>query len=91
VCQSDVQAAAVVAEARRRGLSVPGDLSVAGFDGVAVPWLDLELTTVVHPLHEKGRATAAALLALVAGEPAPDVVLPVELRVGTSTGPVRPT
>ena len=89
VCQSDVQAAAVVAEARRRGLSVPGDLSVAGFDGIAVPWLDLELTTVVQPLHEKGRATAAALLALVAGEPAPDVVLPVELRVGTSTGPVR--
>ena len=87
VCQSDVQAAAVVAEARRRGLVVPRDLSVAGFDGVATPWLDLELTTVVQPLRDKGAAAATALLALVAGEPAPDVVLPVELRRGASTGP----
>ena len=89
VCQSDVQAAAVVAEARRLGLDVPGDLSVAGFDGVPTPWLDLELTTVAQPLRDKGHATATALLALVAGEPAPDVVLPVELRVGASTGPAR--
>jgi DNA-binding LacI/PurR family transcriptional regulator len=89
VCQSDVQAAAVVAEARRLGLDVPGDLSVAGFDGVPTPWLDLDLTTVVQSLRDKGLATATALLALVAGEPAPDVVLPVELRVGASTGPAR--
>ena len=89
VCQSDVQAAAVVLEARRRGLDVPGDLSVAGFDGVATPWLDLELTTVVQPLRREGATTAA-------GRPArphrrrgrrPDVVLPVRLRVGGSTGP----
>lgn len=90
VCQSDVQAAAVVTEARRHGLSVPGDLSVAGFDGVPTPWLDLELTTVVQPLRDKGHATATALLALVAGEPASDVVLPVELRLGASTGPAPP-
>ncbi|MDZ5662516.1 LacI family DNA-binding transcriptional regulator [Nocardioides sp. zg-1308] len=87
VCQSDVQAAGVVLEARRRGLSVPGDLSVAGFDGVDTPWLDLSLTTVVQPLADKGRATAHAALARIAGEPVADVVLPVELRVGGSTGP----
>ena len=50
VCQSDVQAAGVVLEARRRGMDVPGDLSVAGFDGVATPWLDLEL-------HDRRAAT----------------------------------
>jgi len=88
VCQSDVQAAGVVLEARRRGLSVPGDLSVAGFDGVATPWLDLELTTVVQPLAAKGRATAEAVLGRIAGEAVDDVLLPVELRVGDSTGPV---
>ena len=44
---------------------------------------------MVQPLREKGHATATALLALVAGEPAPDVVLPVALRVGASTGPAR--
>lgn len=87
VCQSDVQAAAVVLEARRRGLSVPGDLSVAGFDGVPTPWLDLELTTVAQPLADKGRATARAVLARINGEEVADVLLPVTLRVGASTGP----
>lgn len=90
VCQSDVQAAGAVLEARRRGLRVPEDLSVAGFDGVATPWLDLQLTTVVQPIAEKGRAAATAALARASGEPAPDVLLPVELRVADSTGPVRP-
>ena len=87
VCQSDVQAAGVVLEARRRGLAVPGDLSVAGFDGVATPWLDLELTTVVQPLAEKGRATAEATLRRIAGEDVADLTLAVEMRVGDSTGP----
>ena len=88
VCQSDVQAAGVVLEARRQGLRVPEDLSVAGFDGVATPWLDLELTTVVQPLADKGRATAEAVLGRIAGAEVPDVLLPVRLRVGDSTGPV---
>ena len=88
VCQSDVQAAAVVLEAVRRGLRVPDDLSVGGFDGVATPWLDLELTTVVQPLADKGRATARAVLARINGEPVADVLLPVELRIGDSTSPV---
>lgn len=87
VCHSDVQAAAVVIEARRRGLSVPGDLSVAGFDGVPTPWLDLELTTVAQPLAAKGRATAQAVLARIEGNEVADVVLPVTLRIGASTGP----
>jgi DNA-binding LacI/PurR family transcriptional regulator len=87
VCQSDVQAAGVVLEARRRGMEVPGDVSVAGFDGVATPWLDLELTTVVQPLAEKGRATARAVLSRIAGEVVDDVLLPVRMRVGGSTGP----
>ncbi|MDT0187386.1 LacI family DNA-binding transcriptional regulator [Microbacterium sp. ARD31] len=87
VCQSDVQAAGAVLAARRLGLSVPADLSVGGFDGVATPWLDLELTTVVQPIAAKGRTAAHAALARIAGERVDDVVLPVELRVGQSTGP----
>jgi len=87
VCQSDVQAAGAVLEARRRGVRVPEDLSVAGFDGVATPWLDLVLTTVVQPLADKGRTTAQAALGRIEGATVADVVLPVELRVGDSTGP----
>ncbi len=89
VCQSDVQATGVVLEARRRGLAVPGELSVTGFDGVATPWLDLELTTVVQPLAEKGRATAEAALRRIAGEEVADLRLPVRMRVGGTTGPAR--
>lgn len=89
VCQSDAQAAGVVLEARRRGIRVPEDLSVAGFDGAAMPWLDLELTTVVQPLAGKGRAVAEAVLARIAGIAVDDVLLPVELRIGDSTGPAR--
>ena len=90
--EGDVQAAGVVLEARRRGLEVPGDVSVTGFDGVATPWLDLELTTVVQPLAEKGRATARAVLSRIAGESVDDVLLPVGMRAGGSTGPApRPT
>ncbi|HXH78228.1 LacI family DNA-binding transcriptional regulator [Nocardioides sp.] len=87
VCHSDVQAAAVILESTRRDLRVPEDLSVSGFDGVATPWLDLELTTVVQPFAEKGRATARAMLARINGEPVSDVLLSVQLRIGGSTGP----
>lgn len=89
VCQSDVQAAAAVTAARRRGLRVPDDLSVVGFDGVATPWLDISLTTVVQPLTDKGRVAARAALARVDREAVDDVVLPVEVRLRESSGPAR--
>ena len=61
--------------------------AAVSFWGVVLPWLDVELTTVVQPLADKGRATARAVLARIAGEDVDDVVLPVHLRVGGSTGP----
>jgi DNA-binding LacI/PurR family transcriptional regulator len=45
------------------------------------------LTTVVQPTDEKGRTAARAAMALVEGERPSDVLLPVTLRVGTTTGP----
>jgi len=91
VAQSDLLAAGVVQEARARGLAVPGDLSVAGFDGVPTPWLDARLTTVVQPMQQKGRLAAEAALARIVGERADDVLLDVELRVGDTTGPAPRT
>jgi DNA-binding LacI/PurR family transcriptional regulator len=90
IAQSDVLAAGVVAAATALGLRVPGDVSVAGFDGADLPWLPGTLTTVVQPSDAKGRAAARAAMALVAGERPPDVVLPVALRIGTTTGPPPP-
>ena len=88
LAQSDLLAAGVLRAAAARGLAVPGDLSVAGFDGADLPWLaPVRLTTVVQPTAEKGRAAGRAVVALLAGEVPPDVVFPVVLRPGTTTGP----
>jgi DNA-binding LacI/PurR family transcriptional regulator len=87
VAQSDVLAAGVLRAAADLGLRVPEDVSVAGFDGADLPWLgDVRLTTVVQPTEEKGRRAARAAMDLVEGRAVADVVLPVTLRTGTTTG-----
>lgn len=89
LCQSDLLASGVVLAARELGLRVPQDVSVAGFDGLDLPWLAPDvLTSVVQPLAEKGAAAGHAVEALLAGEQPEHVELPVTLRVGTTTGPV---
>ncbi|OJY47134.1 LacI family DNA-binding transcriptional regulator [Pseudonocardia sp. 73-21] len=88
IAQSDVLAAGVLQAAADLGLDVPGDVSVAGFDGADLHWLGAtRLTTVVQPTEVKGRAAAQAAIALVAGERPADVVFPVSLRIGTTSGP----
>ncbi len=88
IAQSDVLAAGVLAAAAELGLAVPGEVSVAGFDGADLHWLGAtRLTTVVQPTDEKGRRAAQIAMDLVAGGHPGDVELPVSLRVGTTTGP----
>ncbi len=85
VAMSDELAIGVLHAAAARGLDVPGDLSVVGFDdtpeAVAV---DPALTTIHQPLAGKGEAAARLLLD---GAPETDLLLPTELRVRASTGP----
>jgi DNA-binding LacI/PurR family transcriptional regulator len=88
VAQSDLLASGVVLGARELGLRVPEDVSIAGFDGLDLPWLAPDvLTTVVQPIAEKGAVVGRAVQQLLAGETPEDAVLPVHLRVGTTTGP----
>ncbi|MBM6399070.1 LacI family DNA-binding transcriptional regulator [Phycicoccus sonneratiae] len=87
VCQSDLLAAGVVRAAWALGLRVPQDVSVTGFDGVDLPWLDATLTTVLQPGVEKGRALGRLVRRALEGEPVADVGFPVSLRVGTTTAP----
>lgn len=90
VAQSDLLAAGVLLAARDLGLRVPEDVSVAGFDGIDLPWLAPHvLTTVAQPLAAKGEALACAVEKLLAGDVAAPVHLEVELRIGTTTGPPR--
>ncbi len=61
---NDIVAAGVYAALRDRGLSVPGDVSVVGYDDVPVATeLQPALTTVRVPLEELGRAAVRAGLA----------------------------
>jgi DNA-binding LacI/PurR family transcriptional regulator len=88
VALSDLLASGVVLAARELGLRVPQDVSVSGFDGIDLPWLAPDvLTTVRQPLADKGRLAGEAAVELAAGRPVAEVVLPVELQVGTTTGP----
>jgi len=88
IALSDLLASGVVLAARELGLRVPQDVSVAGFDGIDLPWLAPDvLTTVRQPLADKGRLAGEAAVALAAGRPVDEVVLPVELQMGTTTGP----
>lgn len=88
ICQSDLLAGGVVLAARELGLRVPHDVSIAGFDGLDLPWLAPDvLTSVAQPLAAKGAAIGHAVSELLAGRTPDAQVLPVELRTGTTTGP----
>ncbi|XVX19002.1 LacI family DNA-binding transcriptional regulator [Actinomycetota bacterium] len=87
VAQSDLLAVGVVRAAEERGLRVPEDLSVTGFDGVPLPWFAGTLTTVVQPAVEKGRRLGQLACAAMDGEAISDEVMPTQLRVGTTTAP----
>lgn len=82
---SDWQAITVLQEAIRRGMNVPGQVSVVGFDGTSeAARTTPPLTTVAHDIVGKGRLAARMILENI--EPR-QVVLPVELVVRASTGP----
>jgi DNA-binding LacI/PurR family transcriptional regulator len=63
LCFSDAVAEGAVRAAQTRGLRVPADLSVVGFDDNALAvWTDPPLTTVRQDVDAKGRAAVGALL-----------------------------
>ncbi|WP_188280248.1 LacI family DNA-binding transcriptional regulator [Streptomyces sp. CBMA29] len=89
---NDMQALGVYQAAREAGLSVPGDLSVVGFDDVpVVAWVDPPLTTVHQPLTEMAAAATELALALGRGEKVPQIGLEFATRlvVRESTAPPR--
>ncbi|MEU7872967.1 substrate-binding domain-containing protein [Dactylosporangium sp. NPDC049140] len=88
---NDLQALGVYQAARERGLRIPDDLSVVGFDDLPVAALmDPPLTTVHQPLIEMAVAATELALALGRGEQPPQlgVELATTLKVRGSTGPL---
>jgi DNA-binding LacI/PurR family transcriptional regulator len=91
-CTNDVIAMAVMDRLERDGRPVPDAVSVVGFDDIPLAsHRRIDLTTVHQPAEEMGRLAAEmALTAIAAGEHAArSVVVPAELVVRGSTGPVR--
>jgi LacI family transcriptional regulator len=94
VAYNDLMAIGAMRAIRRRGLSVPADLSIVGFDDVAfAAYVDPPLTTLSQHTTEMGYWAVGQLMTLVRGGPeagparAPVVTLPVELEVRGSTAP----
>jgi DNA-binding LacI/PurR family transcriptional regulator len=90
VAQSDLLAAGVIRAAEELGIEVPGELSVIGFDGVRVDGLwPYDLTTMVQPAVDKGRAAGRAIVQMLQGEvPEPAAFTSVFHR-GNTTAPPR--
>lgn len=85
---SDQMALGVIEGLRRRGLRVPDDVSVVGFDDLpVVRWSSPPLTTVRQPLHEMGTLAARTVLRCMRGEEieSPRLELATELIVRASS------
>ncbi|ODT81863.1 MAG: hypothetical protein ABS76_10445 [Pelagibacterium sp. SCN 64-44] len=90
---SDYIAVGVIKAVRSRGLVIPRDLSLVGFDDMAFAELvDPPLTTVRQPVAEMGRLAVRHLLALLEDgpRPPPETRLPVELVTRQSVAPPSP-
>jgi LacI family repressor for deo operon, udp, cdd, tsx, nupC, and nupG len=87
-CFNDEMAMGLIDTARRRGVRVPEDLSVVGFDDIRFArYLDPPLTTVTQPMREIGEGCVRLLLEILKGNPlAPvSVTLPHQLTIRSTT------
>lgn len=74
---TDIAAIGAVHAAIGLGLTVPGDVSVIGFDDLpAARYVLPALTTIAQPLREIGALAVAQLCALMAGELFPESAVP---------------
>jgi DNA-binding LacI/PurR family transcriptional regulator len=90
VCASDIMALGAVRAVKRAGRSVPGDVSVVGFDdSFLMNSTEPPLTTVRQPIEPMCRMAIELLVGQIAGAPMPrdELLFEPELVVRGSTGP----
>jgi len=86
MCGNDVLAAGAIVRARQRGIRVPEDVSITGFDDLNIASVvNPALTTVRVPHFEMGTSAATLLLDLLSKDPnAKSIELKTELIVRES-------
>lgn len=92
ICSSDMMAIGALLEAHARGIAVPDELSIVGFDGVAAAtWTQPPLTTVEQPIAEIAEMAVNALWSLVEepDQAVPSFLFRPRLREGGSVAPPR--
>ncbi|WP_432546506.1 LacI family DNA-binding transcriptional regulator [Kineococcus sp. SYSU DK004] len=87
-CANDLLALGALNECVRRGVAVPAELAVVGYDDIDfAATASVPLTSVRQPRAQLGRTAVQLLLEQVAGRPARRVVFDPELVVRASTTP----
>ncbi len=88
-CANDSAAIGASRAIQERGLSVPDDIALVGFDDIPVSrFLFPSLSTVRQPQQRMGEATARAILDCLAGQTPPkELLIPCELIVRESSVP----
>jgi DNA-binding LacI/PurR family transcriptional regulator len=88
IAASDLLAFGAMRAANVRGLRVPDDLSITGFDDIPdAQFAQPPLTTIRQPLRKKGIEAARMVVEGWDSKKPPKVILPTELVVRASTGP----
>lgn len=85
---SDVVALGAIKVIYERGLKIPDDLSIIGFDDIFIgKYLQPPLTSVHLPAYELGKQASELILGVINGETLPSlsVQLPTELVIRNST------
>jgi GAF domain-containing protein len=92
VAANDNMAIGALEELQARGIRVPSDVAVTGFDDLeSAAALIPPLTTVRQPIYEQGRLATEMLLSRLAGaKVSQETVLPTELIVRRSCGCMLP-
>lgn len=93
VCASDIMALGAIRAARRAGLSVPGQVSVVGYDdSPLMSCTEPPLSTVRQPIEAMGRAAVAMLVSQIEGTAVAhdELLFEPELVVRGSTGSAAP-
>lgn len=90
-CVNDMVAIGLVSGLLERGVRIPDDVSVAGFDDIPeAQWISVPLTTVRQKQYEIGCLCASRILNRISSKTSPvgEITIKPELVIRASSGPV---